>query len=237
MAFKDEEIEEIRNALMPAITTMVNGAAATQKKLLEERAKKDQEAFAKMLDEKLSTFKPKDPEPEPDKDGKNGKNRRSPETDAELQQMRKSQEELRQSLEAEKARAQRELARNVANAERTMVYEVLAAHGVDAVHAKAAYAMFKLEQRLESTVDEEADRIVVSFREDDGMQSPLPEGVKRWAKTDAAKIYLPVAGAKGSGSRPTRSPARGPNGEQLTDEQKQEFARGNLGRALAEALD
>tara|TARA_B100001123_G_scaffold418658_1_gene522928 strand:+ start:3260 stop:3937 length:678 start_codon:yes stop_codon:yes gene_type:complete len=49
----------------------------------------------------------------------------------------------------------------------------------------------------------------IVFRDDDGLDVPLKEGLSVWAKTDDAKLYMPPRHVSGSGDRPRNSARRG----------------------------
>lgn len=222
--FTEQQLDGIKSL----VSNIVNSAISARDKMADKKRAEDRDAvkneFAKLLDEKLSAHRPATDD---DKDGKKG--RRSKEEDVELTALRKSLEDLRQQNEATMQRAQRERAKNIDGAVRNAIFEALSEHGLDTQRAKAAYAAFKLDERIESQVDDESDAVSVLFRDDDGQQVPLKDGVKRWVKTDAAKIYLPPTGAKGSGSRPANS--SGQKGALSEADIRQ-----NLGEALKNAL-
>lgn len=221
MALADEDLAQIKDL----INATVNGAAATQKKLVEGALKKSGEDFAKMVEEKLSALKP----PEGGEGGKGGKNK-GQHDDPETQQLRKSVEELRRSVDEANAVASRERARNVENASRQAVFDALGELGLDQHRAKGAFASFKLDDRIETQIDEDAGTVTVLFREDDGTPAPLRDGLKRWSKTESAKLYLPPTGARGAGSRP--GTMRGPDGKALPRDQVEANAMNYLAKAL-----
>jgi len=223
--FSDAQVDSLK-ALVSGI---VNSAISARDKMSDKKRAEDRDAvkteFAKLLDEKFASFKPAGDD---DKDGK-GKGRRSKEEDAELTTLRKRLDEVQQQNEQAIQRAARERAKNVDNTVRNAIFESLAEHGLDQPRAKAAYASLHLDGRFESQVDDETDAVTVLFRDDDGAQVPVKDGIRRWVKTDAAKIYLPPTGAKGSGSRPTNS---GGQKGALSDAD----IKNNLGEALAGVL-
>jgi hypothetical protein len=222
--FTEEQLEGIKTL----VSGIVNSAISARDKMSDKKRGEDRDAILKAIDEKLQTFKPAAPDPE-EKGAKGGK--RSKEDDLELTALRKSMDELRLQNEQERARAARERSKNIDNSVRQSIYEALSEHGLDAVRSKAAFASFKLDGRFEAQHDEDSDEVTVLFRDDDGTQVPLRDGIKRWVKTDAAKIYLPPTGAKGSGSRPST----GPNGQPIKATPEQ--VRKNLAEALEKAFD
>lgn len=69
----------------------------------------------------------------------------------------------------------------------------------DTKQAKGAIALLlDAEKRVRFADDSET----LTFKDDDGTEVDLPTGLKSWAKTEDAKIYLPPRGASGSGDRP-----------------------------------
>lgn len=223
--FTDQQVDSLKSL----VSNIVNSAISARDKMADKKRAEDRDAvkneFAKLLDEKFAAHRPA---ADDDKDGK-GKGRRSKEEDVELTALRKSLEDLRQQNEATMQRAQRERAKNIDASVRNAIFEALNEHGLDTHRAKAAYAAFKLDDKIEAQIDEETESVSVLFRDDDGQQVPLRDGVKRWVKTDAAKIYLPPTGAKGSGSRPANS--SGQKGALSEADIRQ-----NLGEALKNAL-
>lgn len=224
--FTDQQVDSLKSL----VSGIVNSAISARDKMSDKKRAEDRDAakgeFAKLLDEKFAAFRPAE---EGDKNGKGGKGGRSKDDDVEMTAMRKTLDDLRQQNEQTLQRAQRERAKNIDGSVRNAIFEELAGHGLDQARAKAAYAAFRLDDRVESQVDDETDAVTVLFRDDDGQQVPLKDGVKRWVKTDAAKIYLPPTGAKGSGSRPTNS--GGQKGPLLDAD-----IRTNLGEALKAVL-
>jgi hypothetical protein len=189
---------------------IVNSAIASRDKMSDKKRAEDragiQQDFAKLLDEKFAGLKPGDG----DGDGKPGKGGKGKE-DGELAAVRKTLDEMRRQNEEISAREKRARDRIVDNTVRQSVYDTLGQHGLDQARAKAAFAVFKLEDRLEAQVDDDSDSVAVLFREDDGTHVPMADGIKRWMKSEAAKLYLPPTGARGAGSRPGKQePTGGP---------------------------
>lgn len=134
---------------------------------------------------------------------------------AELEeQNRKSQSER----DAERARA-----RDVALRQR--LSEELGKHGVDARYVKQALGFLVDAEKRVRWADDEGDALV--FRDSDGSELDLSTGLRSWAKSDDAKIYMPPRGLSGSGDR---------GGGQAPRTQPQGASREQLGRALLAGL-
>jgi hypothetical protein len=77
--------------------------------------------------------------------------------------------------------------------------------GVAADRAKVAMTYLKSEGRLRYEDNGKGTAIV--FVKEDGEEVPLLEGLKEWAKSDEAQIFLPAKNPGGSGGGPARARA------------------------------
>jgi len=103
------------------------------------------------------------------------------------EQNRKSQAER----DTERARA-----RDVAL--RQKLSEELARHGIDSRYTKQAIG-FLVDAEKRVRWEDDGESLV--FRDADGSEIDLQTGLRSWAKTDDAKIYMPPRGVTGSGDR------------------------------------
>jgi hypothetical protein len=108
--------------------------------------------------------------------------------------------EMRAENESNKKRADEERAKNRGSLLRTRLQEELAKHGMnDPMRSKLAIGHLVDSMRRVQFVDEESERL--GFVDDNGELLDLSTGLRDWAKTDEAKIYLPPTNARGSGGR------------------------------------
>ncbi len=223
--------EALLERLGPRIHSLINSALASHNKQADKKREQErtdlQAAFAKMLDEKFQALKPADDpaDGKKEKDGKRGDN-------VEIQTMRKELADLRQRAESAEQERQKEREKNRSMSLRTEATRELEKHGVSGNHARIALSAFLQEGRVGYESDlGEGDRDALLFRSDDGTWVDLNVGLKSWVKTPDAKIFLPPAGAAGSGSRP---PARDGNPPQKLSPEEQ---RRGLGEALNRLLE
>jgi phosphatidate phosphatase PAH1 len=92
-------------------------------------------------------------------------------------------------LRAEEAQKGRDLAM------RGKLTEALASHGIEGTRAKGALALLV---DSDKRVSVDADGTIV-FRDGNGDALDLQTGLKSWAASEDAKLYLPPRGAAGSG--------------------------------------
>lgn len=193
----------------------VNGA-------MKDHSKRITADITKTFDEKLAGFGEKleqigekltaAPPPPPDDKGEKGKGggdkgNLPPEILAELKQLRENQGKLeKRSKEAEDARAQAEK-KALINAERTALSEALIAKGIKKTMLPSAVALLYVEkQRIRTT--EEGKRV---FKNDDGEELPLEDGVAEWLKGEEGLEYMPPRSAGGAGSGPSKGGSSNPN--------------------------
>ena len=177
------------------------------------------ETLKAQLPELLKGLKPAE-EPEPEKKSGGKKD------DPELATLRKQMEALTQRAEEASRReaAMRERTRQQAIREQTRA--LLAKAGIDGDRFDAAYALLSHTGKILQAEDPESDD---AFFADPGGPVALETGLSGWLKTEQAKIFLPPAGTRGSGSR---AGSLNSNGAKLTPEQ----ARMNVAAALIDEL-
>jgi hypothetical protein len=232
----DEKDDEL---ITQKINGIVNGAVATLKKAFETKAKTDAETLTKSilagLDEKLAAFKP--PPSGDDDDGKGGKGGkgggRRPSDDPEFAALKRTTGEMQEQLRVEREKSERMRARNIDSAVREQVYSELGAIGLDAARSKAAFAAFKIDNVLTTEVDDDGESVSILFKADDGTALPLRDGVRSWAKSDSAKLYLPPTGAGGAGSKRPIGGKEPPAKRELTMEDIGNWAASAIGNSSA----
>ena len=185
--FTREEAEKLTESV-------ANKFKAEQRKLLEKLAK-DQEAFAKSLDERFASLKPAQPEPTPE-GGKTAEQRQAEIALAKQEQRIKEMEARLQ--ESEQRRLQEEQAR-LAQEERTALSQALTGAGVDPDAIGLAMASLYTEQKRVARNDQGAIFFKVSGQYGEELL-PLSEGIAAWLKTSEGKRCLPARGATGSGT-------------------------------------
>ncbi len=136
-----------------------------------------------------------------------------------LAELAKTNEQATQRAAAERARSRDSQLRS------KLAEELMKSGFKDANQARHAVHFLADGDKRVRWADEDSDAIV--FRDNDGTEVDLATGLKGWAKTDDAKIYLPPQGASGSGDR---GGGRSPQGG------KKKPQRGELGAALAETI-
>lgn len=139
--------------------------------------------------------------------------------------MQKQLEEQRKQTEAMKAERDAEKARTRDVTLRTKVGEELTRRGVDPQRNRHALGLLvDAEKRVRWSDDGES----IVFKDSDGTDVDLDSGLNSWIKGDDAKVYLPPRGISGSGDQRGKGPNQG--------SQQRQYARGELGTALAGAL-
>lgn len=133
-------------------------------------------------------------------------------------QLAELQEQNRKSREERDVERQR--ARDVALRQR--LTEELSKHGIDSRYARQAIGFLVDAEKRVRWADDEGESLV--FRDADGSELDLQTGLRSWAKTDDAKIYMPPRGVSGSGDRGGGASPKPINGQGIK--------RGDIGRAL-----
>lgn len=150
-----------------------------------------------------------------------------PEESQEMKRMKKSLDELKASLEAERQEKMVERSKNKQVVLRQKLAEELAKNGVnDPVRAKLAIGnLVDAEKRVKISDSDDS----ISFVDFDNVEVDLAAGIRSWIKSEEAKIFLPAKNVTGSGSRPggTNSPIQQQQGRMSKEE---------LGHALYEKL-
>lgn len=148
------------------------------------------EAFGKfeaLLTEKLSAAPVQTPKDEPKGE--------SPEVAG----LKKQLADMQTSIKAANDKAEAERAKARDTSLRQKLQDSLVANGVDAKNTRAAIALLVDGDKRVSWNDD-SDELV--FRDSDNQLVDLATGLKSWAKSDDAKIYLSPRGSVGSGSAP-----------------------------------
>lgn len=225
--FTDEQTDHLKQI----VSGIVNSAISARDKMSDKKRAEDREAlksdFAKMLEDLKGTIRP--PEPEEGKEG--GKRGKQPDNSVEMQTLRKEISELKSRAEASDQRAADAERKNRDIALRQNATDELSKVGIQGNNARLALSVLLQEGRIAYDKDVgvgEDDKLL--FHAEEGWVE-LPSGLKSWAKTADAKIFLPAAGAAGAGTRPARGTQNGAP-EKLTPEQQ----KANLGQALDRLL-
>jgi len=193
---------EGQNLTEQTVNELVNRAITARLKPFSEKLEKTlgdlTTGFTGKLDEfskQFEALKPKeDPKPKQPKDKD-----AAPLNLAELPEWQATQKQLadqqRKLDAAEKKAAESEAKRREAF-RRQHTDEALVKAGVDAKAVRAARALLEADGRIKLSDDGES----ISYIDGDDEKS-LEDGLKTWAKSDEAKIYLPPRGTTGSGDR------------------------------------
>lgn len=215
-AFTEEQLA----GLKPLINNIVNSAIASRDRMADKKRAEDREAvtnaFSKMLDEKLAALKPAD---DPGgggggKDGKDGGGGRKSALELELTTLKRQREEDNKRMAEAEKRANDARARVEAAELRDRAARILGESKIEGKRFQGAYALLKDSIRRQS---DEPDAPYV-FINDLGEEVELEQGLRSWAKSDDAKLYIPPSGAGGSGARPVRQPPGGSQKKEVTFE-------------------
>jgi hypothetical protein len=221
--FNDAQLTAIKALVSGVVNQTISARDKMSDKKRGEDAKAAEDRFAKMLDEKLSSFKPSGEEP-PDGGGKPGKKGDNVAFDT----LKRQFEEQKTLFQAAEKRAKDAIERNRSVTLRQTTAEQLGAFGIDGARFKGAFAVLQQEGRIRHRDDESEDMV---FVDDMGSEVELAVGLASWAKSDDAKIYLPPSGTRGSGSS---KPANGGPPAGGKPNQNQQFEM--IGNALKERL-
>lgn len=169
------------------VNKLVNSAITGH---LKRESEKQTAAFSKLIEEHVGKLAEQlKPAPKPDDKGApSGESAEFNALKKQLEEQRKITQSLNERYEAEKKTARDTKLRS-------SVTEHLIATGIDPTRAKHALAYLV---DGEKRVDFDGDAIV--FRDDVNGNLPLADGLKSWAKTPEAKLYLPPAGGGGTGT-------------------------------------
>lgn len=201
------------------VNELVNRAITARLKPFSEKLEKTLGDLTTGVTGKLEEFskqfealKPKeDPKPKP-------KDKDAPINLADLPEWQATQKQLadqQKKLDAAERKAAEAEAKRRDTMLRERAREALTAAGVDSKRARQAMALLvDSEKRIQFSEDGE-DLVFV-----DGDETvPLIDGLKKWAKSEDAQIYLPPRGTAGSGDRGGGSAPRTQAGGQTTKEQ------------------
>lgn len=118
--------------------------------------------------------------------------------------LQKQLQDLQKAADTAKAEAEAEKAKTREAKLRQRLGDELAGHGIDPTRAKHAVGyLIDVEKRVRWSEDD-ADAIV--FRDADGQDLDFGTGMKAWAKSEDAKIYMAPRGTQGSGDRGVGNP-------------------------------
>jgi hypothetical protein len=130
-------------------------------------------------------------------------------------------------------RAKAERAKNRTASINAAVADHLSKLGMtDPVGLKLAVGHLTTVEKRTQYEDEDNDNARILFRNDDDTLMDLGVGLKKWATTPEAKLFMPATGVRGSGSNPTSARNVVSGGNKPTKEQQE----GIIYNALAEAL-
>lgn len=197
MADGDPVFNEAQSA---ELNRILNGVQANTKKLVEGLLAKGLEAttgsITKLLDEKLSAFKPAtDPNEPPDPDGKGRKGK-----DLQIATLEKRVNDATESIRLANEKAAKAEARR-RDIERTnLIDSALGKAGItDPFMRELALAHFDRRGRVQWSGEDEDSSVV--WNGDDGIQVKFEDGLAAWMKTPEAGRFLPARGTGGSGSK------------------------------------
>lgn len=189
---------------MEAITQKLAGqfqkALTSRDAQADKKREADQAAFKKMIEEALGARPAGGAGEPPLDDGKGGKGGKGGDKDnVALQTLQKRLDEQIQRSDAfeQKAHAERQARRQVGLVQTLM--SALGGLNITGERAEAARDSLLYRNQV-AYADDDSDEI--TFRGTDGMSTELPLGLRQWAKSPAAQIYIPPSGVNGSGSRP-----------------------------------
>lgn len=172
------------------VTRMINGALRTH-------GKRQNDDLAKMLDEKLSSFKPPEPDPTPaDPAPPDGK------PSPELEALKRRLDASEKAREEEKRLRVEESDRQKRAEERQVIMDGLRKHGVSDTKAKALAIMLHSEDR--KVRRNEDGEIVFATGDEYDPEVSVETGLASFFQTDAGKEWLPPTGSGGSGAKPGR---------------------------------
>lgn len=205
--FTEAQVEKLQQL----VAGVVNQAIAARDKQADKKRQADIDTIKQEFTKALEGVKPVPAEPT---DGKDGKNKGGDKESVALQTLQRQLEEQRARSDAfeAKANAERTQRRQVALSQ--TVSQALGVHGIEGNRARAALALLKNDSRIGFETDDE-DNIV--FRGEDGLSVSLDVGLRQWAKSEEARVFLPPSNTRGSGSRPNgQSPGSSLSKEEAT---------------------
>jgi hypothetical protein len=197
--FSDEQTAAIKEI----VGGIVNSAISARDKMADKKRAEDRDAikseFGKLLDEKLSTFRPTEVGGEGGEGGGKGKGGKGP--DPQLVAMQRKLDDMDARERASTERAAKAEQRRRALERNSRLDAALAKGGVsDPFMRELAIAHFDRRGVAPWSSEDEDGEVVWSV--EDGLPVSLDDGFGKWLKTEEAKRFLPPTGTKGSGSRP-----------------------------------
>lgn len=224
-AFSQAQRDELMNIIGTSMNAMFTARSNTLGKQIHEKvvASMGETLTSKFeeLSQRLAAVRPKDDDKDKDGEGKGGKRNKG--EDVELATLKKQMAELAAKAERAEQESAQAKAANRATQLRDQTAGVLSSLGVVGERFTAAWPHIR--ERIRD------DGENVTFIDETGTEVELASGVKGWAKTDFAKIFLPPTGTRGSGSRPG---TYAPKGERVPREQALENVFSALDRKLGE---
>lgn len=202
-----EPPQEWMDAVVQKVSVQLQKALTSRDAQADKKREQDQAAFKKMVEEALAGVKPSPGEPPLD-DGKGGGKNKSPKDDVAYQTLQKRLDEMAARADAfeQRALSERKERRQV-----NLVQSLMSALGsinITGERAEAARDSLLYRQAV-SYADDDSDEIV--FRGTDGVSTELALGLRQWAKSPAAQIFIPPSGTRGAGTSPGAKGANGGN--------------------------
>ena len=181
----------------PVTLDDVNRAITARFSAFEKKIEKSvSDSLGNVLTTKLDEFKASLTEQQGQQHGNEGG---KPADSPELKAMQKQLADMSKQLERANQEKDQERARLRDRDLRAKVTEALTSVGISGLQLKHAVGVI-VDSEKRARLDDDGERAL--FRGDDGDELPLTDGVKAWAKSEDAKIYLPPRGTNGSGDRP-----------------------------------
>jgi tetrahydromethanopterin S-methyltransferase subunit G len=198
----------------------LNRAITARLKDHERKLEKQMADFTASLPEKiLEGLKDKLPTAEP-QTGKSKSQEPNPMDHPEVRGLKKRLDEMETQAKQLQAERDQEQARNKDNTLRNRLQEELANSGVETRRIRHAVGLL-VDSEKRVHWDEDGN---ILFRDADGSDIDLTNGVKSWLRTEDGKMYLPPRGTSGSGGR-------SPGGAGITSKEG-EVNRSELARLL-----
>lgn len=200
-AGKPLSVEDVERITANVMNQTITARFKTFQKQLSEQLT---ESFGASMKKQFEDFAAA----QPNKGGKGGKGKEGEgagdagdgDQSPAVRSMKRQLEELTSELGKQKAAADAATQRERAGTLRQRASEALGSIGItEPARIKGALATLFAEGRI--AYDEDDPESIV-FKDSDGSPLDLPTGVKAWAKSEDAKIFLPPSGARGSGDRP-----------------------------------
>ena len=205
--------QQVSNQLLARTKDIEKRVGETVTKQLSEQFG----SFTKSFEEKFAAIAPA---------GKGDKKGAAPaEGDTAIATMKRQLDELTKGIQDRDAKLQAADARARSITLRQRTADELAKYRIEGPRAKAAMAML-ISEEGRVAYDDDGETLV--FKDDTGTTITLEEGLKSWAKSESAQIFMAPTGARGSGDRPNagRAAATGQSTEPTDDEMGTAILRG-----------